>query len=472
MLILPIDVMRTWSSSTHLRSSRAMAGTAAAAVLLQLLASSVAYAAIFPDVPEGHMYRNEVETLVGAQVINGNPDGNFSPERAVNRAEMLKMLYKARGRVPDPTSRGCFPDVAQESWYEEFVCDAAAQGYVQGYADGNFRPANNVNRVEALKMITQVFALPVEEMTEEHRDIVNFVDVSVAAWYTKYLFAAFEYGILPIVGQIGAEFHPDWPLLRGEAAAYIFNSLTVQYFEDREQIEEQQQQEAEQQQEDPAPNPDDLPEEDDNSMQVTFPFARSGKFNNKKPYSYLFTLSRSVIVSTEVSLQSGQTGMVSCRLYLLDAEGFSTEYYLGYQEGRSCYLMSALKPGNYQLQLQPTVADTTFDVVMEDGIGDGNDGFVQAVNIRGGQALTQVLTEDDFEDYFTFTVSGEQNKTVGVSSASKVRCLVYAMDDVDLFGFDGPECNQSYPYPSGTYYVSIGRKSPKSAKQTYTIQLR
>ncbi|HBU09588.1 MAG TPA: hypothetical protein DEB30_02180, partial [Candidatus Peribacter riflensis] len=94
-----------------------------------------------------------------------------------NRAEMLKMLYKATGKTPDSTSRACFSDVERLSWYESYVCDAAAHHYVEGYSNGTFRPANPVNRVEALKMITQVIGIPVEEIGEEARQVVKFVDV-------------------------------------------------------------------------------------------------------------------------------------------------------------------------------------------------------------------------------------------------------------------------------------------------------
>src|SRR3990167_2266936 len=97
-----------------------------------LAAGFVQAAAVFPDVPEGSLYQEAVEMLVDAQVINGNPDGLFHPNDDVNRAAMLKMLYKARGKTPDPLSVRCFLDVEIGSWYESFVCDAAARRYVNG----------------------------------------------------------------------------------------------------------------------------------------------------------------------------------------------------------------------------------------------------------------------------------------------------------------------------------------------------
>ena len=87
-------------------------------IAVTLLMPMTGMAAVFPDVPDGHLYKEAVESLVNIQVVNVNPDGNFYPEREVNRAEMLKMLYRAMGRTPDAGKRLCFPDVQGGSWYE------------------------------------------------------------------------------------------------------------------------------------------------------------------------------------------------------------------------------------------------------------------------------------------------------------------------------------------------------------------
>jgi hypothetical protein len=45
------------------------------------------------------------------------------------------------------------------------------------------------------------------------------------------------------------------------------------------------------------------------------------------------------------------------------------------------------------------------------------------------------------------------------------------MSDVNLESFTGPQCNQTYAYPPGTYYVSVGRKAPRGSAQSFTIEL-
>ena len=439
------------------------------AVLLQLVWSSIARAAVFPDVPDTHLYREPIELLVGRAVINGNPDGNFSPERSVNRAEMLKMLYIAAGKVPGEAHERCFPDILPGSWYEKYVCDAAFYGYVQGYSDGLFRPGNTVNRVEAIKMITEVFEISVLELNDQMREEVKIVDVSVSAWYTKYLYAAFTWKILPIAGQDGPRFYPESPLLRGEAAAYIFNALKAVPPQEEEPLVESEEEPEENSSQGSSSAGQGSSKPEDNIEEVLFPFDAEKTFTAKRPHIYRFTLSSAQRIAVDASVNAGE---MICRLYKIRTDGFSVEYYLGFQEGGHCFFGVSLVPGEYQLQVQPTVGDIGYSVsAHEESGGDGNDGFSQA-KFLSSIPRTETLTAGDFANWYTFSLTEQKQLTVEAASQANVICLVYPMDDVDLYGFSGPECNQSYLYPTGTYYVGILRRPPKAATQTYTVRLK
>ena len=433
---------------------------------------------MFPDVSDNHIYRTEIENLAGVQVINGNPNGTFQPEEPVNRAAMLKMLYKASGRIPDLSNVDCFPDVLKGVWFEAFVCDAEANRFVQGYSDGTFRPQNNVTRAEAIKLTMLILDIEVPELTSINREVLKFVDISTAAWYTKYLSAAFTKGVLPIIGQGGARYYPDWPLLRGEAAAYIYNALNLKLVEDRKDVEEEMQEEGQASSSNAIYQPEGTASSQQSSralarqLTTTFPFTDSQKFEDKASIAYQFSLTSATVMHAHVALKQGQAGKISCRLYKLADDGFSEEYYLGYQEEQNCYLLTALTAGNYQLQLEPTTPNTEFTIVTKVSTGDGNDGFSQARGIERGNLRTEVLSGGDYEDWFKFTVTREDEMTLKIVSSSKLRCLVYPGSKVDLFGFSGPQCGETYLYPVGTYIVGIGHASPGAAKQTYTIQLK
>lgn len=451
------------------------------ALLLSQSVSIVSGAAIFPDVQDGHIYQEEIEFLVGMQVINGNPDGTFSPLRNVNRAEMLKMLYRVAEKTPDAALRLCFPDVQPGSWYEPYVCSAAKHHYVEGYSDGTFRPDRPVTRVEALKMITTVLGIPVPELSQRARDVVKFVDVSFSAWYTKYLYLAFTRGILPIEGQDGPRFFPDRPLLRGEAAVYIYHALHLKDEEEEASSDSGESSEAssKEQAEEGTSSADATKEEAVSSAVTNSPLVKDvrlpltkeeGVFSGKQATLYRFALAENRVLRLQIHLTTGQQGTVTCRLYRLEEQGFSMEYYLGFEERGRCAMRVALAPGSYQWEVRPSVRDAAYGAEIVDAAGDDNDGFREAKTIGKAAPRMGVLEVGDTADWYKFTVPEEGNMMLQVSSAEALGCLVYPMADVDVYGFSGPQCNESYLYPTGTYYVGVGRTAGKAGSAKYTVQ--
>jgi hypothetical protein len=437
----------------------------AAAISVIVLCQPIAAAAagIFSDVPEGHPFRDDVEYLVRAGVVHGNPDGKFYPDRTVNRAEFLKMAYLAAGRTPKAIYAGCFSDVQRGSWYEIYVCDAASRenGFVQGYPDKTFKPGNPVNRTEALKMAFTVLNLNVPNLTETDKDIIKFVDVSTSAWYSRYLSAAYQNGMLPIPGQEGTRFYPDRELKRGEAAAYIVGAMQA--------LSAQKQQAASSSSK--AASSSSSSAASYIIKNVVFPFSEEGQFTKSKPIGYVFTLTDA---KTVLTVNAGITGYyasdISCRLYRLNAEGFSSEYYLGMQQDKSCTMSVAVPKGDYQLQIQPSVADTYYSVAaFRQTATDGNDGFMEAVEITRDHPKTATLESNEFADWYTFTLNKTQTVTVEVSGDEPVTCTVYTPEGFDQFGFAGPECGKPYELTEGTYTVGIARKRDMAKRVTYIV---
>ncbi len=94
-----------------------------------------------------------VLTHVGA--VEGNPDGTFAPGRGLNRAEFLKIATRSASFL-QVTPGDCFPDVTADAWFSAFVCGAKERGVVQGYPDGRFHPERPVNYAEALKILYEL----------------------------------------------------------------------------------------------------------------------------------------------------------------------------------------------------------------------------------------------------------------------------------------------------------------------------
>ena len=440
---------------THLRFR------ASTLVLALIIPTSIALAAgVFPDVSDTHPFKGEIESLFRSGVVKGNPDGKYYPDRSVNRAEFLTLLYKATKRTPKAVNAQCFKDVIKGSWYELTVCDAASREnyFVQGYGDGTFRPGNPVSRTEALKMTFTVLGLTAGDVSSIDKDIIKFADISVSAWYTKYISAAYRNGILPVYGFGGARFYPDKELSRGEAAAYIFNALKV--VEDAKVV---------QQGSSASKAPISYVVKD-----VVFPFNNTDQFKGKQPIAYAFELKDP---KTVVMVNVGTTGTsdsdVSCRLYLLEETGFSSEYYLGVQDKNSCKIVVSARPGKYQLQVQPTTADVPYFVDAKTGSTDGNDGFMDATALTLKEEVSGSLDDtNDLYDWYTFSIDAEKTGTFFLtSSPDRLECIIYTPDSVDQYGFTGPECGVQYFFQTGKYTVGIGRKASTdlSKKESYTI---
>jgi len=426
-----------------------------AACSLVLLPAAVRGAGLFTDVSDRHPHKDAIESLARADIVKGTSAGIFDPDRNVNRAEFLTLLYRATDRSIPTADGRCFSDVERGSWYEGVVCDAAKNGFVQGYSDGKFRPGSPVTRTEALKMIFTVFGLPVQEITEKDRGLIKFVDVSVAAWYTKYVIEAFAAGVLPIPGQTGTRFYPDKELLRSEAAAYIFNAMNARIRAT-------------------SSSSSSSSTSDDDIRRVAFPFTNNGVFTKTKPIAYVFDLKDArTVVKLQVTIVGFYTSEVTCRLYKLEEGGFSGEYYLGAQTQNSCMVVAAVPPGSYQFQIQPTVAGAAYIAEGMAVTSDGNDGFMDAVSLSPTAPRTAVLEANDMYDWYSFNVEEEMIGTITAAGSSTLSCIIYTPLSVDQFGFTGPECNKPYVFQHGEeYMVGVGRigATDLAKKVTYTVK--
>lgn len=444
-------------------------------VVVALLAPTTGLGAgIFTDIGDLDLYKGEIESLARSGILNGNPDGKFYPNRSVNRAEFLKILYVATGRTPKAINVKCFVDIDPGSWYEGYVCDAASKenGFVKGYSDGKFRPASPVTRTEAIKMIFMVFGLPAPEISQNDQSLIKFVDISTSAWYSKYISAAYVSGLLPIMGQSGSRFYPEQELLRGEAAAYIFNAQRIA----RTPVQSSSSSSTASSVASVALSSSSSSVRMDIVKNLAIPFLDTDQFIEKKPAVYLFTITKYSDILLQVATAGYYHSDVTCRLYLLKDDGFSSEYYLGFQESSMCTVKATLRPGKYQFQIQPTVGKVPYTASAKFTTGDGNDGFSSALELKKNLPKTSMLEANDLFDWYAFPVTSAQMATVELTASEKMTCIIYTPESVDQFGFSGPECNKPYLFNTGTdgtaqYVIGIGRfGGDQIHKVPYTLQ--
>ena len=132
-----------------------------AVVMVATVVPSMAQSTVaFEDVSTGHPNEEAIVYLKSKGVIKGYGDGKFLPDTTINRAEFMKIIVGSS--VTGAAGKNCFSDVKEE-WFAPFVCEAKKRGIVQGYPDGSFKPALNINAVEASKIVAKAFELKGED---------------------------------------------------------------------------------------------------------------------------------------------------------------------------------------------------------------------------------------------------------------------------------------------------------------------
>lgn len=169
---------------------------------------------------ESTPYRSAIEYLAEEKIISGYPDGTFKPYGLINRAELLRILVGATGNQPEVSQyNNCFPDVKSE-WFAAYICYAKEKGWVSGYPDGSFKPGNNVNKAEAIKMLVNTQSwMPQESKPGEAK---TFTDVENSQWYAAYVRTAKEKEILL---ETGSKLFPDEMMQRGSISEMIYRAI-------------------------------------------------------------------------------------------------------------------------------------------------------------------------------------------------------------------------------------------------------
>lgn len=187
--------------------------------------TGLAYDATFSDVSGSHANFVAIEYLVSNGTLAGYSDGTFKPAQTINRAELMKILVAGQGIDPDVnTYKNCFSDVTTD-WYAKYVCYAHAQGWVDGYSDSSFKPAQTVNRAEAAKMVMNAYGFTQATVESQATSSFMFTDVSSSDWFYGYVMALVDLDVVD--REDGTSYNPADGMNRGGTAEIIFRSQVL-----------------------------------------------------------------------------------------------------------------------------------------------------------------------------------------------------------------------------------------------------
>ncbi|MGO4695641.1 glycosyl hydrolase family 8 [Paenibacillus sp. 2TAB26] len=174
----------------------------------------------FKDI-DGHWAQLNIQKAVAEGFVNGYSDGTFKPNISVTRAEFAVMMMQ----MLKPQTSGSelqFKDKsAIGAWAVKAVAQAVEAGILTGYEDGSFRPNASISRAEMVAMIAKVTGLDADASGK-----TGFADDSaIPAWAKKAAETAKKQGI--VQGRSGNKFEPTGVATRAEAVTVLLKLKEV-----------------------------------------------------------------------------------------------------------------------------------------------------------------------------------------------------------------------------------------------------
>lgn len=162
-------------------------------------------------------------------IVSGSGDGYFYPERAVTRAEFLKMIMKVfRTEIAENGVESGFSDVGRDYWGCDYIITAAKLGIINGDENGRFNPDADITRADMATVVKRVADMNGIELVAVAPSVI-FSDA--------YLIPEYAYDSIADLQQAGilsgdnGRFNPVANLSRAEAAV-VFGRLLSTYGEE------------------------------------------------------------------------------------------------------------------------------------------------------------------------------------------------------------------------------------------------
>lgn len=169
--------------------TRAEVTTMFARLLTEKMAADQTYSNTFSDVAKSHWAANYIGYMQQFGIITGYADGSFRPDASVTRAEFAAIASRFE-RLTEGTKS--FSDVPSSHWAAKYINFAATRGWVNGYADGTFRPNNSITRAEVATVTCRLLERNADQsyIRSHLSELRAFTDVSESHWAYWYTMEA------------------------------------------------------------------------------------------------------------------------------------------------------------------------------------------------------------------------------------------------------------------------------------------
>ena len=184
------------------------------------------------DETEAFWAFHEIEACSQAGIVGGYEDGAYHPEITVARDQMAAYVARALAggddNVPDDYLTPSFIDFATDYWAFNYIEYAVERNVVQGYDEGDYKPALFVDRGTMAVYIARSIVDPTGDDGLDSYLIPTaptFDDVPTDYWSFKYVEYCYAAGV--VQGYDDGLYHPDTLVTRDQMAVYIARAFQL-----------------------------------------------------------------------------------------------------------------------------------------------------------------------------------------------------------------------------------------------------
>ena len=174
----------------------------------------------FSDVPRDFWAFVPIDYLAAHGIVSGYADGTFRPYNNATRGQFSKMIVAAEEWPIVLPARPTFSDVPANNPFYGVIETAYAHGVISGYADGTFRPNNNITRGQISKLITLAEAWPLDPPAAP-----SFNDVPPGSAFYPFVEAVATRAVAS--GYADGTFRPNTNATRAQLSKMLYNALTL-----------------------------------------------------------------------------------------------------------------------------------------------------------------------------------------------------------------------------------------------------
>lgn len=169
---------------------------------------------------QGHWAQPYIEALVAQGIMSGFEDGLFRPDDPITRVQFAAIVQKAFSPAPQKPVAD-FPDISQNFWGYNAIQTAYRAGFLSGYPDGQFKPNEQLTRVQGIAGLAQGlgYTSPDTSILSVYQDVNQ-----IPNWALEALAGATE-NKLVVNYPSQAQLNPNQPATRADIAAFVYQAL-------------------------------------------------------------------------------------------------------------------------------------------------------------------------------------------------------------------------------------------------------